>query len=57
MVDKLRVVHPTPGMLVLRRVDDALFIHHCDGCPGYSLLRSRRFTVEKYVAPGTRARR
>jgi hypothetical protein len=39
MVDKLRVVHPTPGMLVLRRVDDALFIHHCDGCPGYSLWR------------------
>jgi hypothetical protein len=38
MVDKLRVVHPTPGMLVLRRVDDALFIHRFGDCPGYSLL-------------------
>ena len=34
-VDKLRVVHPTD---VARRVDDALSIHHCDGCEGYLLL-------------------
>jgi hypothetical protein len=36
-VDKLRVVHPTPGMSMTRRVDDALFIHHCGDCPGYLL--------------------
>ena len=40
MVDKLRVVHPTDTQC---RVDDALFIHHCDGCPGYSLF----ITVDK----------
>ena len=33
-VDKLRVVHPTDAA---RRVDDALSIHHYDGCPGYLL--------------------
>jgi hypothetical protein len=40
MVDKLALSNPTPGMLVLRTVDDA-FIHpplRRGGCPGYSLL-------------------
>ena len=37
MVDKLRVVHPTPGMAMIRRVDDALSIHRYGGCPGYLL--------------------
>jgi len=54
MVDKLRVVHPTSDItttVALRRVDDAFFIHHCDGSPGYLLHPARLRRVDSLRSP------
>jgi len=53
-VDKLRVVHPTSDItttVALRRVDDAFFIHHCDGSPGYLLHPARLRRVDSLRSP------